>query len=61
MWNSQDWDTFNKRTQKMSLCTGRASQSQLETHQAEAEQFFKTFPDNRVGKGPYLVLFSEGD
>jgi len=33
----------------------------LEAHQAEAEQFFKTFPDNRVGNRPYQVLFGEGD
>jgi hypothetical protein len=45
-WNSQDWDTFNKRHH---------------AHQEEAEQFFKTFPDNRVGNRPYQVLFGEGD
>ena len=63
-WNSQDWDTFNKRHHEEVAVywPGQPEPTRgLEAHQAEAEQFFKTFPDNRVGNRPYLVLFGEGD
>ena len=40
---------------------GNPNRREDEAHQAEAEQFFKTFPDNRVGNRPYQVLFGEGD
>jgi hypothetical protein len=63
-WNSQDWDTFNKRHHKEVAVywPGQPEPTRgLEAHQAEAEQFFKTFPDNRVGNRPYQVLFGEGD
>jgi predicted ester cyclase len=63
-WNSQDWDTFNKRhyEEVAVYWPGQPEPTRgLEAHQAEAEQFFKTFPDNRVGNHPYQVLFGEGD
>ncbi len=30
-------------------------------HEAEAREFFKTFPDNRVGNNPYKIAFGQGD
>jgi hypothetical protein len=63
-WNSQDWDTFNKRHHEEVAVywPGQPEPTRgLEAHQAEAEQYFRTFPDNRVGNRPYLVLFGEGD
>ena len=63
-WNSQDWDTFNKRHHEEVAVywPGQPEPTRgLEAHQSEAEQFFKTFPDNRVGNRPYQVLFGEGD
>jgi len=62
-WNSQDWDTFNKRhAEKVAVYwPGQPDPTRGQyAHQEEAEQFFKTFPDNRVGNHPYIVLFGEG-
>jgi hypothetical protein len=63
-WNSQDWDTFNKRHAKEVAVywPGEPKPTRGQhSHQEEAEQFFKTFPDNHVGNDPYMVLFGEGD
>jgi hypothetical protein len=47
-------------TPKKSPCTGRVDPTRGQhAHQEEAEQFFKTFPDNRVGNHPYVVLLGE--
>ena len=63
-WNGQDWDTFNKRHAE-NVAVDRPGQPEptrgQHAHQEEAEQFFKTFPDNRVGNRPYKVLFGEGE
>jgi hypothetical protein len=63
-WNSQDWDTFNKRHAKEVAVywPGQPEPTRGQhSHQEEAEQFFKTFPDNHVGNDPYVVLFGESD
>jgi hypothetical protein len=63
-WNSQDWDTFNKRHahEVAVYWPGQPEPTRGQhAHLAEAEQFFKTFPDNHVGNDPYMVLFGEGD
>jgi len=63
-WNSQDWDAFNKRhAEKVDVYwPGQPDPTKGQNaFQEEAEQFFKTFPDNRVGNDPYKVLFGEGD
>jgi predicted ester cyclase len=63
-WNSQDWDTFNKRhAENVAVYwPGQPDPTRgLSAHQDEAEQFFKTFPDNRVGNRRYKILFAEGD
>jgi hypothetical protein len=63
-WNSQDWETFkNRHAEEVAVywpakpepTRGRRS------HEEEAIEFFKTFPDNRVHNDPYKVLFGEGD
>jgi SnoaL-like polyketide cyclase len=62
-WNSQDWDTFNKRhAEEVAVYwPGQPDPTRGQhAHQEEVEQFFKTFPDNRVGNRPYVVLFGEG-
>lgn len=33
----------------------------VDNHEAEAKEFFKTFPDNRVENRPYKVFFAQGD
>jgi predicted ester cyclase len=63
-WNSQDWGTFNNRHHEEVAVywPGQPEPTRgLEAHQLEAKQFFKTFPDNRVGNRPYKVLFGELD
>ncbi|MGA8070299.1 MAG: ester cyclase [Halobacteriota archaeon] len=63
-WNGQDWDTFNKRhAENVAVYwPGQPEPTRgQDAHQEEAEQFFKTFPDNRVGNRPYKVLFGEGE
>jgi hypothetical protein len=62
-WNSQDWDTFNKRhAEEVAVYwPGQPDPTRGQhAHKEEAEQFFKTFPDNRVGNHPYVVLLGEG-
>jgi len=63
-WNTQDWEIFRKRHAENTAVywpgqpeptRGRAD------HEAEAKEFFKTFPDNHIGNDPYRVLFGQGD
>lgn len=63
-WNNQDWETFEKYhtadtvvywSGRTEATTGRSD------HRAEAIEFFKTFPDNRVHNRPYKILFGDGD
>jgi SnoaL-like polyketide cyclase. len=63
-WNSQEWETFNKRHHEEVAVywPGQPEPTRGQrSHQEEAEQFFKTFPDNHVGNDPYKVLIGEGD
>jgi predicted ester cyclase len=63
-WNSQDWDTFNKRHAKnvMVYWPGQPEPTEgQKAHHEEAVDFFKTFPDNHVENRPYKVLFGQGD
>lgn len=32
-----------------------------DNHEAEAKEFFKTFPDNHLINNPYKILFGQGD
>ena len=63
-WNSQDWDTFNKRHAKdvMVYWPGQPEPTEgQKAHHEEAVDFFKTFPDNHVENRPYKVIFGQGD
>jgi hypothetical protein len=63
-WNTQDWDSFNKRhaADVAVYWPGQPEPTRRrQAHQEEAEQFFKSFPDNKVWNDPYMVLFAEGD
>ncbi len=63
-WNGQDWNIFRKRHPENTAVywpgqpeptKGRGS------HEAEAKEFFKTFPDNHLTNNPYKILFGQGD
>jgi ketosteroid isomerase-like protein len=63
-WNSQDWGTFEKRHSHDTAVywPGQPDPTQgRDSHKAEAIEFFKTFPDNRVGNRPYKVMIAQGD
>jgi len=63
-WNAQDWDQFMKlHAEKVAVYwPGQAEPTRGRTaHRLKGEEFFKTFPDNRVENNPYLVLFGQGD
>jgi predicted ester cyclase len=63
-WNSQDWETFNKRHAD-NVAAYWPGQPEPTTgghaHQAEAVEFFKTSPDNHIANNPYKILFGSGD
>lgn len=62
-WNSQDWDTFEKRhSADTAVCwPGQPDPTRgRQDHRAEAVEFFKTFPDNHLDL-PYKVLIGEGE
>jgi predicted ester cyclase len=63
VWNSQDWDTFDKRHKSDVVVRwpGRSPTHGRHDHRAEGIQMFKTFPDNRVENRPYKVFFASGD
>jgi hypothetical protein len=59
-WNSQDWETFNKRhaDNVAVFWPGQPEPTRDgHAHNAEAIEFFKTFPDNRVANNPYNRLY----
>ncbi len=63
-WNNQDWETFNKRhaMNVAILWPGGADPTMgRHDHEAEAKEFFKTFPDNHVGNDPYRTFFGQAD
>jgi predicted ester cyclase len=62
-WNSQDWDTFDKRHQNDVVVRrpGQPPTHGRHDHRAEGILMFKTFPDNRVENRPYKVFFASGD
>lgn len=63
-WNSQDWETFNKRHAHDTVVGwpggGQATKGR-HNHETEAKEFFKTYPNNRVENHPYKVFFAQGD
>ena len=67
-WNagpkSPLWDTFRKRHAE-SVAVYWPGQSEptrgRNSHDLEAVEFFKTFPDNHLINRPYKILFAEGN
>lgn len=63
-WNSQDWDTFEKRHARDVAVYWPALPEPtrgVDNHRAEAIAFFKIFPDNHIDNDPYKILFAQGD
>lgn len=62
-WNSQDWNTFEKRHKANTVVRwpGQPPTHGVHDHRAESIQFFKTFPDNHIDNRPYKVFFANGD
>ena len=62
-WNAQDLDTFAARHTKDVVVRwpGKAPTIGLDAHRAEAIDFFKTFPNQRLGNRPYRVFFASGE
>lgn len=63
-WNSQDWKVFRKRHAENTAVywPGQPNPtSGRDNHEAEAKEFFKTFPDNHLINNPYKILFGQGD
>jgi hypothetical protein len=63
-WNSQDWEVFRKRHAEKTAVYWPAQPDPTRgrsNHEAEAKEFFKTFPDNHLVNNPYKILFGQGD
>ena len=63
-WNSQDWTIFRKRHAENTAVywPGQPNPTKgRDDHEAEAREFFKTFPDNHLINNPYKILFGQGD
>jgi len=67
-WNagpeSKDWETFrNRHTENVAVYwPGQPGPTRgRHNHDAEAVEFFKTFPDNHLVNNPYKILFANGD
>jgi hypothetical protein len=63
-WNTQDWAIFNKRHSEHVAVywPGQSTPTrERHNHEAEAKEFFKTFPDNHIVNDPYKTMFGQGD
>jgi len=63
-WDNQDWEVFRKRHAKDVKVTwpgGNPPTIGIDAHTLESQEFFKTFPDNRVENNPYRVFFTSGE
>jgi len=62
-WNSQDMETFAKRHKSDVVVhwPGKPPTHGVEAHRQESLDFFRAFPDQRVGNRPYRVFFANGD
>jgi hypothetical protein len=63
-WNSQDWTVFRKRhAEKTAVYWPGQPDPTIgrDNHEAEAREFFKTFPDNHLINDPYKIMFGDGD
>lgn len=62
-WNSQDMETFAKRHKPDVVVRwpGKPPTNGVDAHRQESLDFFRTFPDQRIGNRPYRVFFANGD
>lgn len=63
-WNAQDLDVFRARHKPDVIVRwpGKVEPTVgIEDHTQEAIDFFKTFPDQKLGNRPYRVFFASGD
>ena len=63
-WNKQNWEVFRKRHAADTLVyrPGQPVPTKgRDNHEAEAKEFFKTFPDNHLINNPYKIMFGQGD
>jgi ketosteroid isomerase-like protein len=62
-WNAQDLETFTKRHKPEVVVRwpGKPPTNGIHAHGEESLDFFRTFPDQRVGNRPYRVFFASGD
>ena len=63
-WNSQNWEVFRKRHSEDTAVywPGQPDPTKgRHNHEAEAKEFFKTFPDNHIVNNPYKIAFGDGD
>ncbi len=63
-WNAQDWAVFRRRHSEDTAVywPGQPDPTRgRHDHEAEAKEFFKTFPDNHLINRPYKILFADGN
>ncbi len=63
-WNAQDWAVFRQRHSEDTVVywPGQPDPTRgRHDHEAEAKEFFKTFPDNHLINRPYKILFADGN
>ena len=62
-WNAQDLDTFEQRHKSDVVVRwpGQPPTHGIDDHRVEAIEFFKTFPDQRLGNRPYKVLIASNN
>jgi hypothetical protein len=61
-WNKQDWPVFRKRHSEDTAVYWPGQPDPTRTrrnHEAEAKEFFKTFPDNHLINRPYKILLAD--
>lgn len=63
-WNAQDWEKvgrFHADDVRVYWPGGNPATEGWHNHKAEAIEYAKTFPDNRVENRPYLTMFGQGE
>ena len=61
-WNSQDLDTFVRRHRHDVVVRwpGQPETHGAQAHRQEAIDFYRAFPNQRVGTRPYKMLIAQG-
>jgi len=63
-WNTQDWETFRRRHSENTKVYWPGQPEPTggrHNHEAEAQEFFKTFPDNHLVNRPYKIFFAQDE